>query len=69
MTRPLDEVLECIEEAAKTGDGGGWVLPQGQNHLIYTATGHLSVVHTSALRDWAAAIRAHLESSTGTTKR
>ncbi len=61
MVRPLDEVLECIEEAAKTEGGGGWVLPQGQNHLIYTPTGHLSVVHTSALLDWAAAIKAHLE--------
>lgn len=60
----LEELLEGIEEQAERGVGG-WTLPPGQNVLVQAPGGHLTAVHTSLLKDWAASLRRHLAPSRG----
>lgn len=59
-----DELLESIEDQAERG-AGGWTLPSGRSALVQAPGGHLSVVHTSLLGRWAAALREQLAPSPG----
>ncbi len=61
MTDSLEELLESIE--GSVSENGGWELPRGAHHLIFTPTGHLTVVHTKALHQWAAAVKEALSTS------
>lgn len=55
MVRPLDEVIEVIEDEI---NATRWTLPAGQHAVVSALNGHLSVVHASALEDWAISLRA-----------
>jgi hypothetical protein len=61
MKPELIEEIECMLEIIQ-GLSSGWDLPPGSNHLIQTPTGHLSVLHTSLLKQWANTLQKVIDS-------
>lgn len=47
----IDGAVESMENDADN-EGCRWTLPNGQNCLIISPTGHLAVVHDASLRGW-----------------
>ena len=51
-TEQIETLTDMIEDL-KSPAGEGWTLPMGQNAIIKAPGGHLSIVHTSSLQQWA----------------
>jgi hypothetical protein len=54
----LEDMLESMNDQIKSMSG--WDLPSGSNGVIKSETGHLTVLHTSLLKDWEKILREHL---------